>query len=206
MDIDCRCNCCLKLNQSVIDDLRDEFLSSSKVTQNTLLSQRMKWSQPVRRTLKTSGDSRRNKTWKYFLRRSPVSVEVCQKFFLGVFKISQKRLRVIHQKIIDEVADFGSNRGKQPGNSRKLADGIYEMAIKHLETFPYTTSDNTATNMKYLTNPLLTETKLYHLFRRYYEEKMGEPLQMSIRTYLYFFKRSNFAVRKPRADICDTCS
>lgn len=85
---------------------------------------------------------------------------------------------------------------------------MYALLNNHLTLFPSEKSHykSQRTGLRYFTNPNLTRKKLYRLFKQYYQEKTGDELSMAYNTYCMIFKKkTKYAFRKPRVDVCDFC-
>lgn len=79
--------------------------------------------------------------YKYFVARNNF-VEVCRQFFLGVLKITPKRIRVIQKKITDGIVNFSEHRNKHTMR-RTLPSNVLKLMEKSWKEIPHVTSHYT---------------------------------------------------------------
>lgn len=201
---DCRCKCRTKLSSEVLQELKGGFQHTSKESQDSYIASMITRSDPIRKKKNTVGENREN-VWKYYLRYGLLRIECCRKFFLFLFEVSPKRLRVIQDKVCAGIVDFRENRGSHVC-SRRIPDETWALASAHLLTIPHSESHYTKSKKKYFTNTSLTVRKLFSLFGRYYLMKKGERLNIGLRSYEKFFRRCGFGIRQPKTDVCNFCT
>lgn len=151
---------------------------------------------------------RRVTSWKYKVNISGLEYECCRKFFLQIFQISPKRVRVIQDKINNDE-QICDRRGKHSNRPNKIDINIWKMVEDHWATIPNRPSHYSLNKTKklYFENPDLNIKKLFNLFKEYFFVNTGEDLKMEYRTYHKFFRVSSpYAFRRPRTDVCDYCS
>ncbi|KAJ8878957.1 hypothetical protein PR048_019561 [Dryococelus australis] len=130
---------------------------------------------------------------------------VCRAFVIDVYKVSAKRVRVVQMKILQNSL-FEEKRGGH-GKQKKVENSVWQMAMEHLRGIPHCGSHYTFhTNWLYFDNPDLMNKGLYGMFQEYYEEHNGKPLTMAYKTYFKFYRKTNYAVRRPKTDVCYFCT
>lgn len=91
---------------------------------------------------------------------------VCRSFFLNLYQISQKRIRIIQRNVCGGES-FNEQRGRHSNRPHKLEQQIWDLAIAHLKTIPNRPShynSSSKTNKLYFDNPDLTIETLFEEF------------------------------------------
>lgn len=204
----CKRECCKDISSNDQDALFDLFYeSASKEQQYVLLSGLLQAQTPT--THVVGATRKREALWKYCVKVHGIAKNVCRKFFLDMYQISEKRLRVIQQKVLDGDT-FKEKRGSHGNRPHKIAENVWDIVKIHLQTIPSRESHYSRDKSKkrYFENPNLSPKKLYDLFKGFYRERTGENLKnLHYTTYHKFFlHKMNYGFTIPRTDVCDFCS
>lgn len=146
--------------------------------------------------------------WSYDFPLPFTTVRVCKNFLKGVLKLSDKRFRVIQQKII-KGQSLHDRRGKHGNHAVKLTNELKDMIKQHCEAIPHSESHygGDRKNLMSFDNPELNMIGLYRLFVKYYQSKTGKSdAPIDISTYSRYFNHNlPFTFTIPRVDVCDYC-
>jgi len=204
------CSCKKKCFDKVTRDARKHAFKSfwklgSFTAQNTFLCGMVKQSKPESRKPKTHSRPPKSVSNKFFIHNGGETINVCKKFFLETFQISDGRMtRAINRLKIGE--QIGSDMRGCGVPSNKTSDIQMEAVREHINKFPsymshYTRAKNP--NRKYLSSDL-NVTILYNLYKEYCVEKNTVPVSIDIyrRTFNNDF---NLHFHAPRTDTCGKC-
>lgn len=206
--------CCLKNCMHVISNYQQKRLFESfwkngdKNVQDNLIASYLKPCEPKRRVQNNKKYKERQYSWKYEIQIDTLCHPVCRNFFLSLFQISAKRVRVIQQKIGNGVLIMKDNRGTHENRPHKIQENVWEHFEQHLRSLPHSNSHYSLKKTKklYFDNPNLNVKILYNLFKEYYFEKTGQILTINYKTYHRHFRtNSKYAFRRPRTDVCNFC-
>lgn len=201
----CDCKCSRKCFQSVPAEEREMLFKSfynlsDNVRQNVYIRGLVQTTSVKQRRPRDSTKNPRNKSLKYFLTTTETSVQVCKKFFIDTFQISDGRLYKCCST--SEVAAVIDGRGhKVPGNKVDVSN-----VKKHIESFPsykshYTRSDTP--NRRYLHSDLSIR-KMYLLYKEKCTEDNVEPVKEKM-YYHVFSTQYNLHFKPPSKDTCQRC-
>lgn len=142
----------------------------------------------------------KSKTYKYFLNTSTSSVQVCKKFFLETFQISDARLYKCCSES-DATAAIDGRGHRSPGNKIDISD-----VINHIKSFPcyeshYTRKDNPS--RRYLSSNLNIR-KMYTLYVEKCEQEKTIPVKEK-KYYDVFSNKFNLHFKPPAKDTCQKC-
>lgn len=203
----CKVGCGNNINGNDQQTLFNQFYNSaSKEQQDTLLAGFLK--SHSAKTHEVGASKKRDVIWKYLVKVHGTDNSVCRQFVLTLFQITEKRLRVIQQKVFSGDS-FNEKRGTHANRPLKINDEVWEMAKSHLATIPSRESHYSRNKSKkrYFENPNLNTKKLYDDFVNYYRLNTGKPLKLHYKTYHQFFlHKMNYGFIVPRTDMCDYCS
>lgn len=137
-------------------------------------------------------------SFKYHLGGSEGDFEVCKRCFMGVFGITESRVKRICNKLISGESPK-DNRGK--GRSANATpDNIFQLVHNHIASFPVTQSHYKDADYYYLGSHL--NVKIMH--QMYLQKFPNERV-----SYWYYLKIFNehFSLRfkPPQVDICIKC-
>lgn len=203
---DCKCkNKCL---EKVPEDARKRtFEKFWKIgnfsTQNAFLCGAVKQYVPEVRRPRNGTRSAKTATNKFFINVES-SVQVCKKFFIDTYKISNGRLSRALAR--GRTSSPGEDlRGKHPP-ANKTAEENVEAVRKHIDSFPvyqshYTRAHNP--NKKYLDTNLNIRT-MFNL----YKEKSDQENTIAVSEAMYrkiFHRDFNLSFHVPLKDTCSKC-
>lgn len=126
--------------------------------------------------------------WAYSLTVGHKKISICQKFLRKLFQLSEKRIRVIQTRILNEDCTMLEKRGKHANRPHRLSERTLELFIEHLHHLPkrdfsVSTKQNSASSD-------LNKKKLYVLFQQYYLRTTETELKMTYSTYNQLFNDS----------------
>lgn len=126
----------------------------SQDRQRQYLISHVKGIEPKRRYIK-SLSSRKKRTLQYFVPKGNEQNQVCRTFFLSVFGIKEKFLRVCLEKKSDTGVVLPDKRGKS-SCQRKISDAIEKHARDHILSIPKVESHycRQSTSLLYLSSQL----------------------------------------------------
>lgn len=137
--------------------------------------------------------------WKYEIRILGEAKSVCQKFFLKIFQISEKRIRNLQNKIINGES-LDDRRGFN--EKEKINKLVWDTLKIHIEKIPKVTSHYSAEKSQrlYFENPEITMTFLYKSFIELLDDKISYR-----RFSEHFNSNYNIGFSLPKSDICNFC-
>ena len=202
------CKCSLRCFHTVShgDQLRilEEFngLASFNL-QNGYLHGLIRSSEPKRRYTTKGKDSKRKKTYFYYVRIGGDLKRVCLTAFCSVHGISVKRVRNIRVKDCSPPID---QRGKHDNRPNKISSDSVTCVKTHILSFPRQTSHYSRAsnpNKRYL-SPELNIKKMHSLYLQKCDE-VGWPTVTEPAYRKIFCEQFNFGFGSPRFDTCKTC-
>lgn len=223
--------CHLKCNSKFSDDEKNEFFcgfwkmgedDNNQVRQRQYIISHIVQAEPER-FRKHNVSSRKKRTLHYYLEKGSERVRVCRMFFLSVFSISEKFVRVCLEKKNDVGVVSTDLRGKK-SSANKIPDWIEQHARQHILSIPTVESHycRKSSNKLYLSSQLNIE-KLYSLYIEKCQEENSklieenEKLDQESRKPLlrpvsksqykiYFYSYGNLRFHKPKKDQCSNCN
>lgn len=147
-------------------------------------------------------------TWCYSLMLSGRRKKVCRTFILKLYQVSEKRLRVIQNKIL-VGDDFREQRGTHHNHAHKLNPRVKTLMKEHFQSIPSHEShySGNKTTLKYFDNPDITIKALYEQFTIFFRVKTKRNLKMSYEHYFKLYKsQSEYSIGTPKSDVCNTCA
>lgn len=153
-----------------------------------------------KRSTTSSNESRRSFSFLFFLNIGERRIQVCKKYYLGTFDISQTRVYNAHKnKCLLTGMAAEDLRGKTA--SRKISPEKEKKVVDHINSFPRIESHycRAKTKKQYL-DPNLTIETMYDL----YAEKTNDPLKSSYYRYI-FCTKFNLDFHQPKSDRCGKC-
>jgi len=177
--------CYKQLNEICQLSLFNEFYRTkkSKQVQDLFICSCMS---KVARQVAVCDENRRQRPnqWAYSLVIDNTRISICQKFLRKLFQLSEKRIRVIQTRIINEDSTMSERRGKHTNRPHRLSDRTLELFAEHLSHLP----DSYDQSLRlYSLNSDLNKKKLYFLFQQYYYETTNTVLKMTYSTYNQLF-------------------
>jgi hypothetical protein len=148
----------------------------------------------------------RNFYWTYHFNYNGKQIQICKKFLMSLYQITDRRIKTIQNKLLSQSALIDKRGFQQKVN--KINENIWESFKLFLTLIPSKPSHYTTERSKkrYFDDPELNIIKLYELFIDYYEKEHKIKLTFSYKTFSnYFNKYCNYAFRTPRIDRCDYC-
>lgn len=185
------------------------FCDGSKEQQDVLLSGLM--SHRRASTHHVNLKRSKNNIWSYKLKLNALETVVCQKFLRSLYQISEKRLRIIQQKVLSGQS-FGEKRGTHNNRPRTIDSSIWDLAKEHLATIPSREShySREKSSKRYFENPNLYPKKLYEMFKEFCKERHIDETGLKIPAYKtyhkFFHNETNYGFSIPKTDLCDFCS
>ena len=203
---DCKCSLCCFEKVPQVDRARilKEFnnLASFDI-QNAYLHGLIHGIEPKRRYTTKGVNSKRKKTFVYYVRLHGKETRVCQAAFCSIHGISVKRIRNIRVKDCTPPID---QRGRHDNRPSRTPENSIECVKAHISSFPRQTSHYSRTNnpnKRYL-SPDLNIKKMHALYLQKCDE-VGWP-SVSEPTYRRIFcEKFNFSFGSPRSDTCKVC-
>lgn len=177
-----------------IKGMQDSYISKCMSTENL-------------KSMKLDSKKSRINIWSYKLHYEGVEIKTCQMFLRKLFQISEKRIRVIQSKILNNE-DFRERRGSHSNRPHKLKPNVMELMKRHLDSIPHDESHYCAhkTSLKYFENPDLTIKHIYFLFKEFHKSHTNEELKMGYPHYFKKFKSFDYSIKSPKTDVCDFCT
>lgn len=103
--------------------------------------------------------------------------------------------------------DVSDMRGKHLNRPHKLANNVYDFALKHLHEIPHKKSHYTNSSRLYFENSDLSIKNIFLSFQTYYFEETKQNLKMKYCTYHKWYRENSpFSIKQPRTDTCDFCN
>ncbi|KAJ8671622.1 hypothetical protein QAD02_002881 [Eretmocerus hayati] len=133
---------------------------------------------PVKRRASNVKSHPRDCTWEIHITHGNYSETVYREFFLKVLNISEKRFRIVQDKMKAGKFDMVDLRGSHRSRPHKINEDIFELALKHLHKIPHRKSHYTNSDRKYSDDSSLTAKCIYKRFKIFYSEQMGCELRM----------------------------
>jgi hypothetical protein len=152
----------------------------------------------------TTTHSRRSNSYKYHVTVSETKVEVCKKFFLALFGISEKFSRNCIAFRTDGIVR-PDKRGKYLRNDDSLKR---DFVRDHIKAFPVLPSHycRSNTSRQYLSCDL-TITKMHNMYVDACKDIFGKDYKpLSPRVYREIFNEYNLSFQVPVKDKCDFCT
>lgn len=142
--------------------------------------------------------------FNYYLMSFGNEVHVCKGFFMSVLQVSQKRIRILQQKILKGLSP-DDQRGHND-NRKMILNDIWNFLHQIVDRIPKSYSHYSfhRTNRLYFENTELNMLSLYKHFVKELEDNNLEKL--SFGSFINYFN-TNFKISfsKPKSDICDFC-
>ncbi|KAF6207360.1 hypothetical protein GE061_018601 [Apolygus lucorum] len=150
-----------------------------------------------RRSEKTDANSQRLCTFHFFIGDK----RVCKKNFMDTFKISNKRIQNLQQKLKSGETSPRDQRGRYLNHPHAKLRIFRRLVIEHIKKFPRQESHySRSTTTKMYLSPDLNLTKMYNSFKHDHPEAT-----ISKTLYRQIFKTFNLAFGQPRSDTCKQC-
>lgn len=130
---------------------------------------------------------------------------VCRPFLLMLFQISEKRLRIIQQKVLAGEC-FNEKRGTHAYRPHKIDDEVWDLAKRHLALIPSRESQycRQKSKKRYLENSYLNTKKLYESLAQYYRDTTSRDLNLHYKTYHRgFLPKMNYGFIVARTGMCN---
>lgn len=202
----CKMNCNEKISNEERKLVFENFYKIGEFkAQNAYIVGLCKQNTPKKHRIRTGSRGPRGSSIKYFIQLQNDSINVCKKYFLDSFKISDGRLFRALKKVRNGAEPGSDMRGKQtPAN--KIDDRRVNGVRTHIESFPahqshYTRAHNP--NKKYLQENLNIKL-MYTLYVEYCNSKDEEPVSESF--YRNVFNHEyNLDFHHPSKDTCVSC-
>ena len=205
--------CCKKFTEDERNSIHNDYWKIESIEgKRQFLIAHVEESEPIfRRWGKTSENSKRKNTNKYYLTKDGDQLRVCQSFFIATFGFSRKFLRVSLKKMGKHGAASPTRRLTQaPPN--KLPQSKVDHAIAHLSSFPAVESHYCRQSTKKIyidpsVDPFgkLSNAKLYTLYKEKCDkDKVISPVSRS--TYNKLFDKLNLKIHRPKKDQCQMCN
>ena len=143
-------------------------------------------------------------TWKYSIKIEGSFVSVCKQILLQLYKISDKRVRVLRKKFRSQslIIDL---RGKHETRPQKIKSDIWDLIRKHLKKFPSIKSHyaREKSNSRFFLNPFLNVIILFTSFKDYYKEQTRKTLNISYQNYYELSKSCKYSFSLPKTYVCE---
>lgn len=123
--------------------------------------------------------------WAYSLTVGHKKISICQKFLRKLFQLSEKRIRVIQTRILNEDCTMQEKRGKHTNRPHRLSDRTLELFSEHLYHLPEREFDESTKQNSASSD--MNKKKLYVLFQQYYLQTTKTELKMTYSTYNQLF-------------------
>jgi len=139
-------------------------------------------------------------TRMYYLPVVNDKIAVCKTWFLSVLQVSDKRVRVVTNKLRgNQLRKITDQRGTHvPKN--KLSEHIYNEIVQHIESFPKMESHYARKDSKKL---YLDSDLNISIIYRLYKEKVQKPVSKS--SFRNIFSSFNYSFHTPKKDSCNDC-
>ena len=200
----CKRKCHSKISKENQSQLFDTFWDISEIQQQRqFVSQSLILTDVKRQT--TGESSRRNKSLSYYLNIKDNRIQVCKKFFLNTFGISEKFIRN-SLKMSEDGIVRQDNRGHHVTNAESVKKDFLR---EHIKSFPVMPSHycRSHSNKQFLSSDLSIR-KMYELYTLASKNMFGNDyIPLSEHTYRDVFNYEfNLAFNKPLKDQCDFCT
>ena len=209
----CRLRCSEIFNDESRQDILENYLALSNITHKRQYLLNLVAVKPKVRERKRPSDEgaeckRRNRdcTRTYFLQH-PIEKEhtqVCQKMFLNTLCVDEKSVRTTLKKTTNSETVLADLRGTH--NNHANAKVFEDQAIEHIQKFKCVESHYVRKNASFQYLPEeLTIAEMHRIYTKWCAETGYEP--RSYKSYAEIFnKRFNLKFKKPKKDLCDTCT
>lgn len=153
-------------------------------------------------------NSRRQRTFAYYLPLPGSEIRVCLKTFAETFRITVRRVEVLRGKIMDGEMSVSDQRGGKRDIMNGKSKEEWKVKIReHIGSIPTVESHysrNHAPNRQYLPQEL-NVTRLYRSFLEKYCSDSNQPPVSRQWYHEVFLTDFNLTFAKPRVDTCSTC-
>lgn len=160
---------------------------------------------PARRRIgKSSNNSRRKVTYKYFFNVRGLETQVCKNYYCRTLAISQKPIYTAHaNKDVIAGTPLTSSQGKHI--KKTIAQEDKDMIKEHINSFPCVEAHycRASSSKKYLESGL-TISKMYSLYLETMKNLDKQPVKESAYRNI-FCNEFNISFHKPKKDRCNIC-
>jgi len=204
-----KCKCCYKCTSKMCDEELDRVCRAywalgSKDRQTDYICTRVTL-KDKRRNTKGRTETRRKKTYEYFLELDGERTQVCKTTFLATLCIGEKTVKVAKGKDDGFGHAASDGRGRGPPSTKKGEVACDRIKV-HILSFPTMESHYTRANTtrKYLEASL----NLKQMYRLYHQECIGDNVAPEkIAFYRKTFnEKFNLSFHKPKKDFCNYCA
>uniref|UniRef100_A0A6P7FS28 Uncharacterized protein LOC114333425 n=1 Tax=Diabrotica virgifera virgifera TaxID=50390 RepID=A0A6P7FS28_DIAVI len=203
----CQHNCSAKITEITRHDIHDFYwgLGNYEKQRNWLISCVKKVDILRRKT--EAQYSRRQNSYKYFIRWDDKILEVCQQFLLQTLGISQTVMRYAIKHAVQNTCKIDQRGKHEPANktSSDMINKIHDF-IKQLPAVPSHYCRNRSSR-KYLPQELRNVSFLYRIFIKH-EEVNGRSKKdcVSLKVFRNVFNKDfNLGFHLPKKDKCSLC-
>ena len=165
-----------------------------------------------KRQVTVAEESRKSKTWHYFLDQKKEDrnerTEVCRIVFYKTLQVKEKFVRCALSTSEAGVAKGDARGGIEPKN--KSSKTQLEEVQQHINMFPKVESHYARKDSKkhYIADTSnfskLTLCKMHNLYKQWCSEQALRPVSYDV--YRAEFHKLNLALHKPKKDQCKTCT
>lgn len=204
----CRLKCSEKFTIEQREHIKSAFYKLDVNSKNALLFSSIKSGPPGR---KRKGAMKHKKvTYQYFVTYGGNQKLVCKRALISLYRIGEKKVRIIQDKIKDgKAAPSPDKRGRHSNRPNKISDDVKAYIVQHISSFPAESSHYSRLSnihKKYI-SPLLSVPKMHSLYLELCTSE-NKPPEFRVKECYYrsvFVNEFNLSFSKPRSDTCSTC-
>jgi hypothetical protein len=197
----CRFRCAVIFSHSERKQLFDEFWSLNDNEKNVYYANTTeKFLKERQRT--DSQNSRRDYSYRYFMRKGTERHRVCKEFYQSTLDISARRVEYFYKKN-EEGKGYQDKRGTP--KIQKIPETAKAYIRDHINSLPKVPSHycRSSSSKEYL-DPSLNVAEMYRLYKEKCNIDNIEPRTHNA-YYTIFNRDFNLAFLTPKKDRCDTC-
>ena len=201
-DCSCDLNCSKKISKSERLFLFTQFYELADNEKKQLYIWGMVEKNTVNRRTSSSQKYTRDLNYKYILKFSNRSVEVCSTFFHSTFAISKSTLyRWLSKSTVSELPH--KSKGKKSHNSKDYSD-----VLAFFNSLPCYDSHycRRKYSVKKFLDPGITIAKLYRIYCAKRTEEKCKPTVLRSKFYDIFRNETNLSIKHPHKDTCSKCA
>lgn len=206
IDCECRKKCHGKINIEQRRAFHESFWEIGDFgRQNAFLCGLVQCKSVERHRPRTEEQSPRGLVNLFYLNTPTETIQVCKKYFLDTFNLSDGRVTRALQKFREGKSPGSDLRGNKP-NPRATPIEVTNFVKQHIESFPHHESHYTRAhnpNKKYL-NENLDVTKMYDLYIKHCADNGQQPVKISYYRHI-FNSQYNLGFHAPNKDTCKRC-
>lgn len=206
---DCYEKCIYKCSRKLSEEDRKKIFShfyelNAREKQIYILNTTESSNPERRRKGKTSDNSKKSKSYRYFFTLNNNNIQVCKTFYCGTLAISQKPIYTAHKRSTISNTLQKSTQGKH--RKKYTSDDATNLVRKHISMFPKVESHYCRADSKreYLEGNL-SIMKMYDMYKDFARENDANPVKIHVYRKI-FCTEYNYSFNKPSKDKCDLCA